>query len=390
MAIKIWYDEENHRVYAGDKFFVKYVDNRFKSRSHWVAHVIAANEIAIPTYLSKKDYNKAVCDAFGCSSVVLHKHFVKLMNKVFIADMIPLIKNRPYTFRKKLDSFLVMANENHKIMKQLKSDKLEKLGPLCAISGKTPQELKQYYGKGAWKQICSSSPTRIGLIASYSIYNSGGRSGIFFKKDYKTDSQVEYHKIPSSILKQTRSFRLLPSELNWILTKCKGKWSKCSRLVSYYRDYLRMARQLDIEPEEVTGENVKQLHDRLTTELNMRYNRSTYEPFQYPVDYKAVLSSVEAPEGYSIHVFENTSELVEEGREMRHCVGSYANAVKKGRSLIISIKKDDKRYSTMEWKISESGYSFGQNMQKCNRRVDDSVVVNWVNNMTKKLNEKEN
>jgi len=52
--------------------------------------------------------------------------------------------------------------------------------------------------------------------------------------------------------------------------------------------------------------------------------------------------------GYVIEPITNTIALYEEGKEMHHCVYSYAQRVFNGDCYIYSIKKKDKRIATME------------------------------------------
>jgi len=67
-------------------------------------------------------------------------------------------------------------------------------------------------------------------------------------------------------------------------------------------------------------------------------------------------------------------ELYQEGREMRHCVGSYADQVWQGRSFFYRVLKPER--ATLEVKITDSGPVFRELLLKRNGQPDDSTVAN--------------
>lgn len=376
MSIKIEFCENTRTISVGN-FKVSEYNPKLKKRTAWVEKVLDANNIKIPVahYRDMKGYNKGVCDALGCSSVVLHKHFVKLMNKAYITDLIPYVKNRPHTFGKSCDYYLKKANQNYPLVKQLGQDGLHHLGPIVVASSKSPEQLREELGKGAWKKIANASPTRIGLLAAN--YHRPHRSAATLK---------ELVDAPSSILKVSAKTATTLDEVDWLVKSCKGSWSDAGSLLNLKRDYQRMAERLGVDAVKVTAKNVRHEHDLLQREFYLRRDALTLAPFSYEKDYKDIFSKV-SNDMYECFLPEAGADLIEEGREMRHCVGSYVSYVREGRSLILSIRKKGERYSTVEFcKGIEDKWCLSQNYMKGNRTVDCSVNRNYVNKLLQALN----
>lgn len=64
---------------------------------------------------------------------------------------------------------------------------------------------------------------------------------------------------------------------------------------------------------------------------------------------------------YSAHELINTKELIDEGTEMRHCVGGYSGSCVRGHSVIFSIRKDGIRLSTLELYMYQGEFRIRQN-----------------------------
>lgn len=377
MAIKIEFCETTRTISVGNLKVSEY-NAKLKKRTAWVERVLEANNIKIPVahYRDMKGFNKGVCDAFGCSSTVLHKHFVKLMNKAYIVDLIPYVKNRPYTFGKSCDYYLKKANQNYSLLKQLGEDGLYHLGPIVAASSKSPENLREELGKGAWKKIANASPTRVGLFAAN--YHRPYRSAATLK---------ELVDAPSSILKVAAKTGATAEEVDWLIKSCKGSWGDASRLLNLKRDYKRMAESLGVDVVKVTAKNVKHEHDLLQREFYLRRDALTLAPFNYERDYKLIFDNIKN-DTYNYFLPESGYDLIEEGREMRHCVGSYVSEVRERRSLILSIRKDGERYSTVEFcKGRGHEWYLSQNYMKGNRSVDCSVNRAYVSKLLQALND---
>lgn len=64
---------------------------------------------------------------------------------------------------------------------------------------------------------------------------------------------------------------------------------------------------------------------------------------------------------YSAHELINTTELIEEGTVMQHCVGGYGPSCVRGHSYIFSIRKDGVRLSTLELSLYQGTLRIRQN-----------------------------
>lgn len=91
------------------------------------------------------------------------------------------------------------------------------------------------------------------------------------------------------------------------------------------------------------------------------------------------------PDGYKVKHLNNGAKLMEEGKEMHHCVGGYADAIIDGRSLIFSIKNGDpQKRLTVEVKKVESKYVptsiFGMSNRRPSKNekkmVENCVIYN--------------
>jgi hypothetical protein len=67
-------------------------------------------------------------------------------------------------------------------------------------------------------------------------------------------------------------------------------------------------------------------------------------------------------------------ELIEEGKDMHHCVGSYAQNCMDGESRIFSIRDmKDKKIATLELRYHREKWAVGQCRSSCNKKVSKEV-----------------
>jgi len=157
---------------------------------------------------------------------------------------------------------------------------------------------------------------------------------MFGKKfDNLADMGDSWVKTVSRILKTTDS--PAAASLDWI------SW----------RDLHRMARDLKyrVRPNKFDSvEDMKALHNKLAEyqNRNLRVRMSMGEmgikeftPFDHPTD---------EFDGFRFEFLDTPLKLLDEGTNMHHCVGGYADSCACGASLIFSMRKGDRAYVTIE------------------------------------------
>lgn len=354
----------------------------------------------------KQQMNKMYCSIIGMSSVKFHRHFVKLMTKKYCVDVIPFLRNKPYNcFNSKTQNqkWWMMANKHYHMCKQLEVDGIVKLAPLCMVLGKTPTELKNELGKGLWKRVANDNPSRIGMYAGklesylrYHIYDKDGSSDDLKKQ------VTRMVNTPTTILKQIQvsTYDTNASDIETI-KKHRGMYKNTTDLIRNRVDYERMCRQMGVEPRYAPLKQWKDRHDRMVTIYN-NWNRERYaasvspEPFEYPDHVKAV-DGVEFGD-YVCYLMKTPQDLVDEGREMMHCVGGYNSVVRSGSSVIVGIrKKDGERVSTVEVSKTRDSivlpefsivkYFVRQNYSKYNQKPTDPVVITFGEKIARAITE---
>lgn len=142
------------------------------------------------------------------------------------------------------------------------------------------------------------------------------------------------------------------------------------------RDYLSMSLDHGLAPN-VKIKSFKRLvieHDRLVNEVSLK-NVPDFEikdPSLLPHEM----------DGYVFDCICNREQLLNEAREMKHCVASYAEEIKSGDSIIYSIS--GKERATAEFMDSGRVYRLAQVKSFCNKDVSDTL---W--SLLKKLTTKE-
>lgn len=144
-------------------------------------------------------------------------------------------------------------------------------------------------------------------------------------------------------------------------------------------DTFRMIRELRMDPSELfrlkTRQEILRLHEDLVRILEVRSIKLREE------EYRARLPEIRKlehlGEKYMIKVPEDLAEIVEEGRAMRHCVGSYVGMVAEGHTSIYFLRTlDNKRVGTIEVNDGRVVQVFGP----CNSVLDreaQNFVLEW-------------
>lgn len=144
-------------------------------------------------------------------------------------------------------------------------------------------------------------------------------------------------------------------------------------------DAFNMARQLDRDPREVARaknvQELRRLHDFYVQLYDARQNELKEDAYRRrlpglkKLEYRGDRFWIRAPE--------SLAEIVEEGRAMSHCVGSYTDWVADGGTAIYFLRTlDDERVGTLEVRDGEVVQAFGP----CNSILDreaQNFVLEW-------------
>ena len=161
----------------------------------------------------------------------------------------------------------------------------------------------------------------------------------------------------------------IPQIMNYI-----NKQKNLRATVGYLQDYYRMCDELDIPVDKDTRfpKDLIKEHDRLTAEVNRRKAEIEKEE-EVKRDAlirqrAAVLAALASDNGVlMIRPVASLSELKDEGKQLHHCVASYAEKVASGNTdifLIRKVKNPDKPFFTLE--LNEESVCVVQNRGKGN------------------------
>ena len=172
------------------------------------------------------------------------------------------------------------------------------------------------------------------------------------------------------------------------------------QLMQNYRDYLRMRTELGTEsdlPEFLKLSQVRSMHRIVTRDYNrwqqlreIKRDEQTLKMFERRVKSKEYKSLIYRDDDFLIRAPEKPEDLVVEGNELSHCVGSYVGAVSKGISKIYFLRKtekEDKPYCTLE--VKKDGANALYTLTQCynaHDKHDDNVdriefIRKWAKDM---------
>lgn len=156
-------------------------------------------------------------------------------------------------------------------------------------------------------------------------------------------------------------------------------------IITLLRDSFEMSKQLGL----VFNKNSKTLrryHDELVEEYKTIEDQIIAKKFKKQMERKKYLEYEEKNNQYCIIVPNESKELIREGQELRHCVGSYIKRVAEGRSYIVFLRKKDtpdESYTTIE---INSNDEIVQIRKKHNSLLTEKDAVDFVNNWAENKN----
>lgn len=158
-------------------------------------------------------------------------------------------------------------------------------------------------------------------------------------------------------------------------------------------DVLKMSkdlgRRVDIHP--VTRATVTNLHDRIMTEHRDYQTRQKYSGeknnLQIADVFQPIVDAVRDDEGFEVITL--ATELVKEGSEMNHCVGSYVESVNDGDCLIVRGQLNNERV-TIEFRHDRNeNILYAKQVQMRHNQAPSQETMNDVYTLLDSINEKE-
>jgi hypothetical protein len=211
---------------------------------------------------------------------------------------------------------------------------------------------------------------RYGSIFKLNTYKSLTTEEVRFLKNvstsmFKTDIKSCFRVY--RYLKDSNSFRVDKNVLGLQLLH---------NSVFLYRETIMMAEQLGKVINVTKDTNFQKLHDRLMEELNLFKENLDSKPFVT----ESPLNDVESEE-LVVKRLNSPAEVKIEGKEMHHCVGSYADTGNNGKWFFFKMSTPERATIQIEKKGDE--LALIQAFGPCNQPVQHStrtLIENWMKN----------
>lgn len=124
----------------------------------------------------------------------------------------------------------------------------------------------------------------------------------------------------------------------------------------HYVDFIRARRQRHVNDEELRRWKWRDLLAAMKRwEDSFALDKTVCSPESLrPLSpHTKIVQRAEPALGWQAVHLNTVAELDDEGRRMRHCVGGYANAVRRGECVIYSFRSEGKSYATLELRAGE-------------------------------------
>lgn len=290
--------------------------------------------------------------------------------------------------------------ENFEKVQLALSDKQLNMIPLVVSTGKSVKEIKDSCSKSVWKKLINNSFSRNKLLAHVI-------SGRWLTNKEATKFVVN---IPTSLLKHGLVVHdgfqgMEVEETDWVVDVArKGRYlgdkRRVLQLCNLVRDVKRMCRQQGIAFNIKWGhKRMEEMHQELielNRQLLSKRDQARQEQLEKCIPYESFpLKSFTYLDGrVEVTLLSSGNEIIEEGRVIRHCVGSYADSCIQEQYAVFSLKSDLGRstagitkhgvhYSaitdspnTLNWRVQQH-YSYC-NQEPCKQH---STVVDFIGSL---------
>lgn len=298
---------------------------------------------------------------------------VKWINGHMFHTMVLPHKHLSFLFReKKIQSeSLFEVIENIDIVNQMISDGQKNLIPIIKSLGwVSVSSAKEAVGKSNWKKLCKNSAHRNKLIAKQlDMRNVGQLVSEVVSGVIDVDSGALDYKCGSA-----------PEQSTWLKKECKitykemQKWTgEARRFKLLWADTQRMARQRGREFNPMWSvRRMQEEHDALFAEMNAamtKYQRAVPQEILDKDLSKDFSTTTWELNGVRASLLTTYDRICKEGRDMKHCVASYAEQSMDGRYLVVHIDGDVEATTVGYHIIGKRGIQLSQHYGKHNADV---------------------
>ena len=349
-----------------------------------------------------KEYYQKFTQYFEQTPSSLFRVFCAVYNQTYV---VPYYRSLKTVAKSKtvLNRYLCLIHGSNSIkgmVHQMQEDGLDYLVPICIVFNKDTLQMKQHLGKGLWKNVCNSPPTKVGILSNY----------ILAKRVSMLPSEVNLKglvELPITLIKYCPAPAYIDIDfLRYFANKFKGYYSdtaKIRQVCDIYHDTKRMQARLkrlstdqNLFNEDVDKMNWQTLttyHDRLTELIMLQRDAQAKTKFFFVDVVNSALENLKANiTPYNVRILDTPLELKKEGQRMNHCVGVYGEVCKEGRNIIFSVSKNGEPYSTLQVVVDKKSrdsynvFQVGQNYKRGNVPVEDDckqfakILVSLLNN----------
>lgn len=351
--------------------------------------VLHQNNVSFPQNSTFEYYSSFYCAHLGGK---FNKRYQKLSYALWVGDDHKLI-HRFCHYGKNLHCELVYRFHCFRdLIMEAVGNNEQHLIPAILFFGISINDIKAGLGSSLWKALCKNSVSRNKLIFKCAVFTS--TLNRFFCARYDVSELKEpvlqvvpiqkakpiieaLNELPSGILQSTHLLRALdnneydydyaengdleiidegPTEnqiLRFSLSIARAALDRkkitdpefFKDALGTVKDCRRMAKRLDQAFNEHWSFNrFEREHKSLTRQFNTTIYPDYYEDYDFGIPWRRELHY----QGVTATLISNRAGLITEGRELYHCVASYHEDVKQGRSIIFSLKTEDGQRSTLE------------------------------------------
>lgn len=331
---------------------MKFIDIQFNVRGGYkvyaggkeVIECYNFNKIQIKNLLSQCGYKrgKGVIPAkdFYKDFLITPKQLVNYVNKaVYKATVASLPKEvQTLCFNGKILKTNLVLNicQQYDLVIETLEDGNRNILPFVVTEKASAQELKKKYGKGLWKKICNQKFTRNRYIASMKL---------------SKESLEKIMEIPSGIIMKNNSQSDVHLNIyNWIHKNCgvlikdsNYKNTKVQKDFRLVEDTYRMAQELEKTFSfQWSLLKMKNKHEEYTKEVqNKEREKLAKENKKYLGKIREGKINKFEFEDAKAELLDEYLKILDEGRNMHHCVGMYAKESFEGRYLVFHLTGDD-------------------------------------------------
>lgn len=339
--------------------------------------------------LIKRNNGREFHKRYGVTPTIVSKFF----NMKMLTEVIPSAKYS-YELGKTFSNGKVQygdiaRSEIEELLVQAKLDGNAHIMPLIYKFQESPKELKQYFGKGGWKQICKNTKSRNMLITN--------------KEDYKIPSTLLKANIHDPVLASIIQNSDIP--MNAFLNKKHKRYSEAIALRNTYRDTVYMLKyNTNLRPYNYKEINpkwsirkLKEVHDECARIIRniarqQRLAIDTEYKQLYELDFNTLfnLSSLSHKSCHAQPLL-NCEQVEQEGEDMGHCVGSYSTLCARGQYIVYSLTDGSGVRSTLGITANNSmenkSFKIQQHYLKYNKTVVNEDALELADMVISKLYE---